>query len=286
MISLAHIINPFKAHEASDLKIAQPITFASMIVAKSQSGRAKVELISAQFARDRSMVPPEFKKTSNLTRSVCDLQNFRTRLHLPIIKDILDRLYAESEADYLIYTNVDIGLQPHFYERVVDLIELGHDALIINRRRIPAKYTAPGDLSKIYQEASKSHPGFDCFVFHRSLYPNFQLASICIGVPFIGITMAQNIFALAKNYCLVTDEYLTFHLGMEIYAKRAPAEYFQFNRKQFWLAMQSLRPLLHIRKQPFYGSLLPVRLIKWGLHPNFPIRLMLILEWRNLQRYF
>ena len=244
--------------------------------------QVEVQLLSAQYREDRSKIPDYLTKTKELSRSVLDLNHFRQKKKLPLIADILDRLYQESTAEYLIYTNVDIGLYPNFYLTVIELIKKGYDALIINRRRIPTQYSKPKDLQKIYKERGRPHPGFDCFVFHRNLYPKFQLASICIGVPFIGIAMAHNIFALAKNYRLIKDEQLTFHLGMEIYAKRAPSEYYRYNRKQFWLAMRALGPHLNAQKLPFSDFLLPVRLIKWGLHPNFPLRLMLLLEWKNL----
>ena len=227
------------------------------------------------------MVPNEFHATVNLSRDVTDLQTFSRKMNLPILKDILDRLYNESDAEYLIFTNVDIGLQPHFYEQVLEIISSGHDAFIINRRRIPAKFHSVDQLVEMFNEKGLKHPGFDCFVFHRDLYPKFALSDVCIGVPFIGITLAQNLFCFAQNPKVFTDEHLTFHIGLELFKKRAPKEYLAYNRAQFWKSMKAIWPHLDTRKWPKGNWWLPFRMIYWGLHPSLPIRLALMLEKRR-----
>jgi hypothetical protein len=285
---IAHIINPFNANPESDLYTAQPITFASMIKAKEKAeNTVDVELWTAQYPEDRNMVAEGFKSTRDLDRSVLDLGTFEKQLKLPLIDDIVRRLYEESDADYLIYTNVDIGLYPNFYTEVNRFIDEGLDAFIINRRRLPEHFTKVEQLASLYQETGKKHPGFDCFVFHRDLFKQFQLAEVCIGVPFIGITFAQNIFALARNYKLYENEVLTFHIGMEIFKGRASREFFRYNRKQFWKAMNSpLSKSLSSKKLPYSNYILPVRLIKWGLQPSIPIRLALRLEIERIIFYF
>ncbi|MEM9023032.1 MAG: hypothetical protein AAGB22_04785 [Bacteroidota bacterium] len=284
MITIAHSVNPFQAAPDSDLAVAQPITFASMRQAWDAATGCSVDLLAVCHEQDHAQVPEGFGATPPLNRSVLDLQPFQTPLALPLIGDIFDRTHQASTADYLIYTNVDIGLQPHFYTRVAALIREGHDALIINRRRLPAHYQGVEELPQILQEAGKSHPGFDCFVFHRDLLPRFALAQVCIGVPFIGITLAQNLFALASNCRVITDEHLTFHLGMELYRRRAPREYVRYNRQQFWRAMQQLGPQLDSRKWPYGERSMPERFWRWGWHPSLPIRLAWQLEarrWRS-----
>lgn len=283
MRKIAHIINPFNANPASDLYSAQPITFASMLRAKDEAKNlVEVELLTAQFPEDRNMVADGFRATRDLDRSVLDLATFEKQMKLPLIDDIIRRLFAESDAEYLIYTNVDIGLYPNFYIEVNRFIDQGLDAFIINRRRLDDRFTKVEELPEIYREVGKKHPGFDCFVFHRDLFHEFQLAEVCIGVPFIEITFGQNIFAQAKNYRLFEDEILTFHIGMEIFKGRAPKEYFRYNRTQFWKAMNSpLNAHLSSKKWPYSNRILPIRFIKWGLHPCLPIRLALKLEWRR-----
>lgn len=283
LLHLAHIINPFEAEPSSDLFTAQPITFQSMINAKEQAKDVvQVELLAAQFAGDRHVVPVDFRATADLQRSVTDLAHFEKKVRLPLIHDILQRAYDESKAEYLIYTNVDIGLYPDFYKKVNEFIKAGHDAFIINRRRLPASFTKVSDLNAIYRQTGKAHPGFDCFVFHRCLFPYLKLDGICIGVPFIEIAFSQNLFALAQNFKLFDSEVLTFHIGMEIFKKRLPREYFRYNRQRFHRVEKELLPMMELKKFPYQDGSLLRRFIRWGLHPCIPVRLALKLWWRGL----
>lgn len=285
MLKIAHIVNPFIADKSSDLFLAQPFTFQSMINAKKVAeSEVEVELLTAQFEEDQVMVPSGFRATRNLERSVLDIHEFKTPRKLPLIADILQRLYNESEAEYLIYTNVDIGLFPDFYLKVKKFIETPLDSLIINRRRIPSKYKELIELEQIYCEKGFKHPGFDCFVFHRDLFPKFVLENICIGVPFIEIAFSQNLFAHSTHFKLYDSERLTFHIGMEVFRKRAPLEYYDFNRSQFWDLVPALWNKMDLEKFPYSQLFWPYRLIKWGLHPCIPIFLVLKLEIRNFKR--
>ena len=122
---------------------------------------------------------------------------------------------------------------------------------------------------------------------HRQLmaprfFPKFELAHVCVGVPFIGIITAQNLFAFGKNFLLLDQEHLTQHIGLEIFKKRAPKEYLGYNRTEFRKAIVALDPHLDSRKFPYSNLWLPFRLIKWGLHPSIPIKLALRLEWRQI----
>ncbi|MFM1874517.1 MAG: hypothetical protein RL266_254 [Bacteroidota bacterium] len=253
-----------------------------MIRAKKEADQlAKIELLACCIEDDLDLIPEAFAATKTLERTVTDLHAFEMVMALPILKDILDRLYNESDADYLIFTNVDIALQPQFYCKVVEFIKAGHDAFMINRRRIPANYDSAEQINEMYAEKGLKHPGFDCFVFRRDLYPKFSLANVCIGVPFIEITLSQNLFCFAKNPKVFTDEHLTFHIGMEIFKKRAPKEYLDYNRTQFWQAMEEIWPMLDSSKWTFGKNFLPFRMIYWGLHPCFPIMLALKLEPRR-----
>ncbi len=282
MHSIAHIVNLFRPPAHSDLKLAQEVTIATMLRAKGEATHPdRVQLLSAQTGQDDNIVPDGFTATTNLTRDVTDLTTFNNSLQLPILKDILDRLYRETTAEYLVFTNVDIGVQPGFYNAIDSFIKAGHDAFIINRRRISDRFTSLGQLNEIYAEKGRRHPGFDCFIFKRELYRRFSLAEVCIGVPFIGITLAQNLFCFADNPKVFTDQHLTFHIGMEVFKGRAPKPYFNYNRQQFWKAMQAIWNDLDTRKWPKGRSFLPWRYLHWGLNPSLPIRLALRLETRR-----
>lgn len=285
MNSIAHIINPFSDESESDLFTAQPITFESMRNAKQQAVESvKVDLYSAQYSEDKHMIPSYFIKTPDLERSVLDRENFQHKMKLPLLIDILDRVYHASDAEYLIYTNVDIGLYPNFYVKVNEIIGQGYDAFIINRRRLPPAYSSVSDLPDIYSNKGKSHPGFDCFVFHRSLYPQLKLEGICIGVPFVEIAFSQNLFALSRRFKLFDNEFLTFHIGEEIFKKRKPPEYFNYNQKQFWKLVPQLWPEMNLKKFPYANYIWPFRIVRWGFHPCIPIRLVMKLEIDRLKK--
>jgi hypothetical protein len=214
MLKIAHIINPVKVKKSSDLYMAQPTTFETMKIAKMFANtKLEVDLFTAQYEEDLQIIPDFFFKTPNLDRSILDLKDFRKKRKLPFIKDILDRLYYYSTAEYLIYTNADIALMPQFYLSVGGIIEQGYDAFVINRRSIPGRYSSLNEIPLMYAEIGKKHPGFDCFVFHRKLYKKLDLGRICIGTTKIGVTVITNLICKAKKFKLFEDLHLTFHIG-------------------------------------------------------------------------
>lgn len=216
-IKIAHIIHPGIVAPTSDLVIAQPITFETMHTAQEFARNrvdVDVQLYAVQYAdEERIPLPGSFIRTRDLTRSVMDVATFHTRRKFALIKDILDILYESSGADYLIYTNVDIALQPYFYQVAADFIRQGYDAFIINRRTIPGHYKAIEEIPLMYAEIGEKHPGWDCFIFKRELYPRFMLGNACIGADWIGRVMLTNIATLATRFKVFTDLQMTFHIG-------------------------------------------------------------------------
>lgn len=282
-LHIAHLINPFQPPPDSEWEYVEPITFASMQTAREQAksnGDIQVDLLSAQFSEDHAAIPDYFYKTPDLERSVLDICPATSAPKYPLIGDLIAKLYQNSEAEYLVYTNIDIAVQPHFYEFIAEKARQGLKAFIINRRRIPDIYRKVDELPQMYADPGKPHPGFDCFVFHRSLYPKFQFAHVCVGIPFIGILTAQNLFAFGEPCELFAEEHLTFHIGEDVFKARHK-ELMQHNRKEFWKAIEKLWPYLDNRKWPYGNQWLPIRMVKWGLHPSLPIRLALKLEWRK-----
>lgn len=215
MRKIAHIINPVIVPTTSDLHIAQPITFASMFAAKEFASTAvAVELYTAQFPEDRAIIPDGFTITHDLNRSVLDIGSFHIQRKLPLMGDILNRLYNSTDAEYFIYTNVDIALMPSFYTSVNALIDVGFDSFVINRRTLQPHYTGIHELPLMYAEIGQSHPGYDCFIFKRSATPKFALDDICIGAPKIGMALIANMACNATKFKEFSDGvHLTFHIG-------------------------------------------------------------------------
>ncbi len=243
MIKIAHLVHPVVVPETSDLVVAQPITFRTMQVARDfAADSVAVTLYAAQYADESPGFPADFKRVPDLDRSVGDAHTFEAPRKLAILRDLLDRLHAAADdADYLIYTNVDIALQPFFYTAVNRMIESGHDALVINRRSISDERTDLDDVPLMCAEVGDKHPGWDCFVFRRDAYPTYNLADICIGTRYIGLAMVSNMLGWAHDCRLVTDAHLTFHVGKvkEWMASRFQ-EYEQHNERQFESILQRL----------------------------------------------
>ncbi len=243
MKTISHLINPFSVGEESDLHIAQPITFESMRVAKNfAKGAAKVRLLTAQYPEDKEYIPHYFEQTSNLERSILDLFAFEKQKKMPLIKDLLGRLYeASPDSEYLIYTNVDIHLMPFFYASVSDLISQGYDAIMVNRRTIPNDFTSPKELTKMYMKVGKPHNGIDCFIFKRALFPSFLFSNSFVGAGPVGLIIAANLVVACEKLIWIEKADLTFHLGNErVWANDEMKDYRMQNYEEYNCVLSNL----------------------------------------------
>jgi len=213
MLRIHHIVNPVALGPSSDLYLAQPITFASMQRAREAARDiVDVRLHAVCYAEDVSMLGNHFDTHRVIEQSVLDTGTFLKQRKLPMLKDLLDPSDHE-QADYIVYTNVDIALMPWFYTIIAKRVEQGHDAFIINRRTIATEPSLPTELEAMYAQVGELHPGLDCFVFSKDILHQMVLAQTCIGVTFIGKVLELNLMALSKKYMLYKYDHLTFHLG-------------------------------------------------------------------------
>ncbi|SDL61414.1 hypothetical protein SAMN05421823_10751 [Catalinimonas alkaloidigena] len=274
-MNFAHIINPVQVKATSDLFVAQPVTFESMARARQNGAAlAQVTLLTAQYPEDRDIIPEWYVQTPDLIESVLDKTSFRKERKLPIMRHILDRLYdgTAEDTDYLIYSNADIALMPFFYEAIAKIIEQGYDAFVINRRTISKDFTQPEELPLMYAEVGKKHPGFDCFVFRRSLYPQFILGDACLGANWIGRVLIVNLMAFANKFRVFEQAHLTFHLGDDR-SWRNPdfADYDAFNRQALITIIHQLLEKPHVQQKPevvhFFQEILK-RDLKYGVDPQ------------------
>ena len=253
-----------------------------MLVAKEHVGKlCEISLFTTQFEEDKEIIPEGFELLQNLQRSVLDVNTKLKGRKLPLIADILKVLEENSTAEYFIYTNVDIGLMPYFYSYVAQKISEGHDALVINRRRLNSSYTKVGQLTEIYADLGASHPGFDCFVFKRELIQKFVLGDICVGISFIGVSLAHNIFSLAEKPLFVPDQHLTFHIGVDVLVPRSN-DFYKHNRSEFFTKVQpTLQVHFDLNKFPYAALPFPKRALKWILNPSLFTRNYLELEGKS-----
>lgn len=208
-----HITNAVNVNKNRDLYYAQPITFETYRVAKNFIGEnATIVQCSVQYAEDDEIIPEYISVLPNLVKSLRDFGDFKYKF--PLINEILSSAYAYSnDVDYIIFSNVDIALKPYFYDSILRLIEKGHDAIIINRRSISDKFKSLEDLPLMWAEVGIQHPGWDCFVFKRILYPKFNFGNGVIGAVSSGRIILSNLMYHAKNPVELKNPNLTFHLG-------------------------------------------------------------------------
>lgn len=234
---IVHVINPAKVGPDSSLYLAQPITFESLRVAQefASSRGVDVDLCAVNFPEDDAIVPDFFRCRKHLERSVLDLGKFKIERKLPLIADILDGARSTSSAAHIIYTNVDIAVQPHFYISIDEILRRGIDACMITRRTLKKDYTSPAQLAEMYADPGEEHPGDDCFIFSRAALEKFDLGEACIGIKFVARILAFNLILHAERFEHFRDLHLTFHIGDDrVWDDEKFADYTAHNERTLW----------------------------------------------------
>ena len=175
----------------------------------------QVETCAAIFEEDRPAVPDWIDGISVLDRSVLDIvTTSESRRKLPLLTDVLDKAHqGETEPDLVIYSNIDIGLMPFFYEFVANAYRSGIDGMVINRRSIFPTFASSDDLTTLYAEVGIPHPGRDCFVFTPDAFGKYDLGLVVIGAADVGRVLLWNIALHANEFVWFEDQHLTFHVG-------------------------------------------------------------------------
>jgi len=282
-LKLLHIVNPFNADD-EHLKI-QEITLQSIYNAKSNSENVNVVNSAIVFNEDKNTVPPYFDNTKALTRSVLDVNSGLKNRSLPILADILTAGAEAIQADYIIYTNIDIGVQPNFYQSIVEFIAEGYDAFAINRRRVSEKYTNVDQLNQIYAESGEMHIGYDCFVFKANLLPQFKLHNVCIGIPFVDSALLFNLIAFSDNFKLFTNKHLTFHIGYDLVKNWGAKSFVNHNKKEYQKVLKEIKGDIKLKNVPGSGYSFFKRHYKWLMNPTIPYPLVASVDFRGGERY-
>ena len=222
-MKFAHIVNPLQVtNPSSDLTYAQPLTLESMRKARSVAAEAGIDvrLVACSYEEDREAIPPDFLETPLLTDSILEHVEGGPEdvpRKLPLLRDILDRLRdAAPDADYLVYSNIDIGLQPEFYVEVERRIrESGWRAFSVMRHTVADDLRSVEDLGRIQELPGTPHGGYSCFVFPRSDYERYALGEVCIGIQPVSILLILNMIIQSERFDEENDARLCFHLGDE-----------------------------------------------------------------------
>ncbi len=241
---LAHIISVTEIDESkkpSYLHIAQPVTIKSMLVAqKAAAQTVDVELFAIKHKAEKVNLPEGFGWAKDIDlyawEYIDGLREFHPHKPLPRLCDILEGLYNVSDAEFFIYTNVDIGLYPNFYLYVNHLIDQGLDGFCINRRTIEKEFQGvlidETNFELCYLQNGTLHGGVDCFIFKRSILPLFTLNHVFVGYPPIGKVLRSQIQLHSRNFHMREYDRVTFHLGNDAVWKDQTHPYWRENLRQ------------------------------------------------------
>jgi hypothetical protein len=229
--TLTHMINPILAPSGSRLAKIQSLTFTTIqnALCYSQTGM-QVDVLAIQFPEDHPIIPPFARRGPDLTRSVLDLSEFDSPRRLPLLHDLLNAASQATSADFIVYTNIDIHIQPYFYAFIANQVQNGKRSFVINRRTLPNQTISVDNLAELYAQHGEPHRGWDCFVFPRAWIPNFRLENVCIGAPMAGLALVANLVALSGQFVEFRREQLTFHLGNDrTWAGPSAQAYIRYN---------------------------------------------------------
>lgn len=221
---LVHVVNPFRSPSGPSNDRVQAVSYESMRRARDFFPDVPVHLAAVVAPVDQDGVPEAFELAGLLNRNVTDVATFTHPAPLPLMFDVLEvgcsharALADEMEDDparvYVVFTNVDIAVMPHFYAAVGDIVNHGYETLTIFRRTIPPIDPDPANLAAMYAEYGATHDGFDCFVFPLSHFDSYVRSDACIGRGFVMRSLLYNMVANSTNMAIVRKAHLTFHLG-------------------------------------------------------------------------
>ena len=249
---IIHFVNPFRSPGGDCDDQTQALTYETMRRAREFSRDVPVHLAAVVAEAERDCVPEAFDLAGTLSRTVEQIAQFDHPRPLPLLFDILELGYHyatllagqhgdASEDVFLVYTNADICLMPHFYASVAGLVAHGFDAITINRRTIAEHKRELGNLNKMYGEFGHTHSGYDCFVFPLAHFERYVSSKAFIGGDFVARSLLYNMIANSKNMLMLRQAHLTFHIGDER-EWRDPKfkDYRDFNVKQAISVLVSL----------------------------------------------
>ncbi|HYD64523.1 hypothetical protein [Azospirillum sp.] len=214
-----HIINPYRCPPGSVGDRTQRLTFAALAQARQlAAGRHRVDTVAVGFPDDRDFAAAFFDRHATIGRTVLDGRRFQVPRPLPLLFDLLEAGVGGPGDDgddggHIIFTNTDICPAPGFYDAIAALLDLGFDALTINRRTVASYPPDASWLPLAAAEPGRPHEGFDCFVFPRAAFPHYRRSDACIAAGGVMRSLLYNMVAFSRNMLMLTDAHLTCHIG-------------------------------------------------------------------------
>ena len=239
-VRFIHILNPYKGWDVEREQAVQALTFETIrMAAKLAAPAVEVDCVCVTCAGEGDLVPADFIAAKPLTRTVLDVAKFDKPRPLPLVFDIFDHGIAAAPPevpgyeDYIVFTNTDIHLQPHFYLAMLEFVRSGYDVIDVHRRTILDCAPSARELPFMFDDYGTTHGGTDCLVFPRRMYPFFVKNKACIGRSWVMRGMVFNCAMHARRYLVLTSARLTFHIGNDrAWANPEFADYTSFNAEE------------------------------------------------------
>ncbi len=207
---ICHVLNTVGPSAPKSLVEIQDLTLASIECAlRNLPDTVDVEVRAARFVED-PVPAPWIVDSVQLDRSVLDLGEFSIPRRLPLLGDVLGA--ADRDADLVVFTNIDIAVQPLFYAAIAEIHDRGYDAFTVNRRTLHPPTLRPS-LAGLSTMLGIAHPGSDCFVFESRLLERIDVGRVCLGVPLVSRALLHNLILMADAFRDFTDLHMTFHIG-------------------------------------------------------------------------
>lgn len=245
-VSFCHLINPFPCPEDSEHGIASRITYASLCLAADEAAKRgiRVEVNAVVLPGDEIAIKSPAKLAGYLNRTVQDVHPMAPKRPFPLIADILLTGAESSNCDYLIFTNMDIAVQPSFYVQLQEIIEQRFESgtpFTVYRRNISSHYNRIEQLPEMHRQAGQIAYGYDCFVFPASYVSQLDLGNCCIGAAHFDYLLFIMLDAVSGFRARrVNDLPLTFHIGNDI-AWSSQIDYIEHNLTESLAAIQRMR---------------------------------------------
>ena len=271
-VRITHVLNPYRARTEHE-RALQELTFETVrIAARVAAPAIEVRCVCVTQPNETGIVPPDFIAAETLTRTVLDVATFNVPRAMPLIFDVLDRGVGVIEnppelsgcEDFIVFTNMDIHLQPYFYRVIAEFINAGYDMIDVHRRIIPHYAPTLDQLPSMFAESGLHHGGLDCIVFPRQKYQSFVKNHACIGMSLVMKGVLFNCAMQARRFLVLSNSRLTFHLGNDrAWSNPRFKDYENFNFSE------SIRVVSAISKDKAAAVKLISALQPLGLRPEF-----------------
>lgn len=133
---------------------------------------------------------------------------------MPQAFEVIEAGYRQTdENDCLVFANADICPALGFYDAIDAFLMAGANSMVINRRSVFGFWPGVTGSQLAAFSVGAAHPGFDCFVFPRSMYADMVPSRSVVGSPYVMLSVLLNLVAVSSPLVVLTDAHLTYHYG-------------------------------------------------------------------------